>query len=296
MNGKGKTLPQRIDNRSILDRLHIRRMTRKEVPFTIDLAAGEGWNPGIHDGTCFYTTDPAGFFVGELDGELVGSISAVTYGDSFGFIGLFIVKSEFRGIGIGTRLWDEGMAYLTEHNIGLDGVVAQQPYYKKHGFRTAYYNLRYEGVGGGIMPEGMVDISEVPFEELLAYDASMFPAPRLQFLKCWITQPEGAALAVIEDSHLAGYGVIRKCRIGHKIGPLFADNVHIAENLFTALKSHVPGELVFLDIPEVNPKAVALAKRHKLSVVFQTVRMYTKEEPQHISRNRIFGVTTFELG
>lgn len=289
-------MAQRIDNPYILDRLHIRRMRRKEVLFTIDLAAGEGWNPGIHDGTCFYATDPAGFFVAELDDELVGSISAVSYDDSFGFIGLYIVKPEFRGIGIGTRLWGEGMAYLTDHNIGLDGVVTQQPYYNRHGFRTAYHNLRYEGVGGGIMPEGVVDISEVPFEELLEYDAGIFPAHRPQFLKCWIEQPEGATLAVIEDSHLAGYGVIRKCQIGHKIGPLFADNEHIAENLFSALKSHVPGEPVFLDTPEVNSKAVALAERHKMSVVFRTVRMYTNEEPQHISRNRIFGVTTFELG
>jgi GNAT superfamily N-acetyltransferase len=271
-------------------------MTTKEVEFAIDLAAGEGWNPGIHDGACFYATDPAGFFVGVLDGELVGSISAVAYDDSFGFIGLYIVKQEFRGIGIGTRLWVEGMAYLTDRNIGLDGVVAQQPYYNKHGFRAAYHNLRYVGVGGGHMPEGLVDVSEVPFEELLEYDAGIFPAHRLQFLKCWIEQPEGAALAVLEDSHLAGYGVIRKCQIGHKIGPLFADTEHIAENLFTALKSHVPGEPVFLDTPEVNPKAVALAERHKMSVVFRTVRMYTKEEPQHIPRNRIFGVSTFELG
>ena len=271
-------------------------MTRKEVEFTIDLAAREGWNPGIHNGECFYATDPAGFFVCELAGELVGSISAVSYGNSFGFIGLFIVKPEFRGKGIGTRLWEEGMAHLTDHNIGLDGVVAQQQYYKRHGFRTAYHNLRYEGIGDGCMPKGVVDISEVPFEELLEYDASIFPVPRPHFLKCWIKQPpEGAALAVLEDDHLAGYGVIRKCRIGYKIGPLFADNEHIAENLFTALKSHVPGEHVFLDTPEVNPEAVALAKRHKMSVVFQTVRMYTKEEPQ-TSLTRIFGVTTFELG
>lgn len=33
------------------------------------------------------------------------------------------------------------MAYLTDHNIGLDSVVAQQPYYNRHGFRTAYHNL-----------------------------------------------------------------------------------------------------------------------------------------------------------
>jgi len=90
----------------------------------------------------YCATDPAGFFVAELEDELVGSISAVAYNDSFGFIGLYLVKPEFRGIGIGTRLWKAGMAYLTEHNIGLDGVVAQQSYYNRPGFRTVYQNLR----------------------------------------------------------------------------------------------------------------------------------------------------------
>ena len=288
-------MQQGTDDQAILDRLSIRRMTKDEVEFAIDLAAEEGWNPGIHDGRCFYATDPNGFFVGELDGEFVGSISAVAYNDSFGFIGLYIVKPEFRGKGIGTRLWEAGMAYLTDLNIGLDGVVAQQPYYKRHGFRTAYHNLRYEGVGGGIMSEGVVEISEVPYKEMLVYDAGIFPAARPQFLKCWIEQPEGIALAVIEDRRLAGYGVIRKCRTGYKIGPLFADTEHIAENLFAALKSHVPGEAIFLDTPEVNPAAVALAERHHMRVMFQTVRMYSREEP-HISRTRIFGVSTFELG
>ncbi|MGB7531567.1 MAG: GNAT family N-acetyltransferase [Halobacteriota archaeon] len=124
-------MQQGIDDQSILNRLRIRRMTEDEVAFAIDLAAEEGWNPGIHDGECFYAADPNGFFVGELDGELVGSISAVSSDDSFGFIGLYIVKPEFRGIGIGTRLWEVGRAYLTDHNIGLDGVVEQQPYYQR---------------------------------------------------------------------------------------------------------------------------------------------------------------------
>lgn len=284
-----------IDERSILDRVCIRRMTRDEVEFALDLAAGEGWNPGINDGECFFATDQNGFFVGELDGELVGSISAVSYGDSFGFMGLFIVRPAYRGKGIGTLLAEAGFAHMADRNIGLDGVVEQQPSYLRHGFRMAYRNLRYEGVGGGSMPDGVVDISEVPFEELLEYDTGMFPVPRLQFLRCWIDQPGAVALAVIDNDSLAGYGVIRQCRIGYKIGPLFADDEHIAETLFAALSSRVPGKTIFLDVPEVNLAAVELAERHHMNVVFETARMYSKKEPI-ISLNRIFGVTTFELG
>ena len=102
-------------------------------------------------------------------------------------------------------------------------------------------------------------------------------------------------MAVVKDDGPAGYGVIRKCRSGYKIGPLFADNTQIAETLFTALTSNVPGEPVFLDTPEVNPAAVELAERHHMSVVFETARMYSKGEPA-LPMNCIFGVTSFELG
>ncbi|MCA9437546.1 MAG: GNAT family N-acetyltransferase, partial [Candidatus Omnitrophica bacterium] len=96
--------------------------------------------------------------------------------------------------------------------------------------------------------------------------------------------------------HLSGYGVIRKCRSGHKVGPLFADNPNVAETLFLALKSFASEEdPVYLDTPEINPEAVALAERHNMTVVFETARMYTGDSPD-IDLNGIFGVTTFELG
>ena len=41
-------------------------MRREEVAFAIDLAAREGWNPGLHDAECFFAADPDGFLIGEL--------------------------------------------------------------------------------------------------------------------------------------------------------------------------------------------------------------------------------------
>ena len=52
---------------------------------------------------------------------------------------------------------------------------------------------------------------------------------------------------------------------------------------------------MFLDIPEPNPAARALAVRHGLAPVFETARMYRGPDPQ-LPLPRIFGVTTLELG
>ena len=69
------------------NRCTIRRMTRREVDIAIDWAAAEGWNPGLYDADCFYAADPKGFFIGLLGDEPVATISAVKYGNAFGFVG-----------------------------------------------------------------------------------------------------------------------------------------------------------------------------------------------------------------
>ena len=273
----------------------VRNMTRKEVDLAIEWAAQEGWNPGVHDADCFYATDPGGFFVGLLNEEPISCISAVAYDGGFGFLGFYIVKPGHRGRGFGLQTWQKGLAYLGRRNVGLDGVVAQQDNYKKSGFKLAYRNIRYEGIGGGTAMPGVVDLAKIPFEDLVAYDRRLFPVQRPQFLRRWISQPERLALGVLKNGQLAGYGVIRACRKGFKIGPLFANDAEIAENLLQTLSSHVSGQPVYLDIPEVNPAARALVERHSMKMVFETARMYTGTPPQ-LPIEKIFGVTTFELG
>ncbi|MCZ7401320.1 MAG: GNAT family N-acetyltransferase [Candidatus Methanoperedens sp.] len=273
----------------------IRTMQRDDVDSALDRAAKEGWNPGIHDADRFYYTDPRGFFIGEIDGEPIGCIAAVAYNESFGFIGLYIVKPGFRGKGYGIALWKSGMNHLGNRTIGLDGVIDQQENYKKSGFRLAYHNIRYEGIGEGSVSQGVVDLTGIPFEELVAYDSQLFSVPRPQFLKRWINQPEGAALGFLKRGKLAGYGVIRACHEGFKIGPLFADEEQIAEDLFNSLTGKNTGETVFLDTPEANPAAIALAKRHGMTMVFETARMYNKKA-HPLPLHRIFGVTSLELG
>jgi hypothetical protein len=123
----------------------------------------------------------------------------------------------------------------------------------------------------------------------------MFPAPRASFLKEWIKQPDSFAYAKLEAKQLRGYGVIRKCRKGYKIGPLFADDRPTAEKIFQALKASVPEETIYLDVPEPNKNAMEIAEKYGMTMVFKTIRMYNQEEPD-IRLEGVYGVTSFELG
>lgn len=276
----------------------IRTMSRDEIHIAIDWAASEGWNPGLYDADCFYAADPEGFLVGELNNEPVATISAVKYGETFGFIGFYIVKPDYRGQGYGIEIWNAALERLSGRNVGLDGVVAQQSNYKKSGFELAYRNIRYEGMSGGEPAKNpeIIKLSELPFDVVEAYDQPFFPDNRTRFLKSWLNQPESIALGIMRKGKLSGYGMIRACRSGYKIGPLFADSPELAESLFTSLKAGVePGKPIYLDVPEMNRDAVALAENHKMKLVFETARMYTGVFPD-LPLNRLFGVTSFELG
>jgi len=273
-------------------------MTRAEVDLAVDWAALEGWNPGLHDADCFYEADPNGFFIGLLNNQPIGCISALSYRESYGFIGFYIVKPNYRNRGFGIRLWHRAMEHLSGRNIGLDGVLAQQDNYKKSGFQLAHRNIRYEwrSTRNQKVGQGITELSKVPTEDLVMYDAKLFGNRRDSFLKCWISRPGTIGLGFVRGDKLQGYGVLRRCRNGFKIGPLFADGADLAETLFLALTADLPADTpTFLDVPEVNPKAVRMAERSGMTKVFETARMYTQQWPD-VPLHQWFGVTTFELG
>lgn len=270
-------------------------MRPDEVPLALDWAAAEGWNPGLADAACFAAAAPEPFLLGELAGAPAAMLSVVNYDERFSFLGFYIVRPDLRGRGLGLRIWQAGMARAKPRAIGLDGVVAQQDNYRKSGFALAYKNIRYGGEVGpfGAAP-GVVPLSEVPFDVIARDDATVFPAARSAFLRTWIAAPGHVARALIRDGRLAAWGVIRPCRAGRKIGPLIADDRDAAEALLAALVGPAGGP-VFLDVPQPNGPAAALAAAHGLAPVFETARMYCGAI-RPVALERVYGVTTFELG
>lgn len=279
--------------------LTLRNLTSaEELALPLDWAAREGWNPGLADGPAFFAADAQGFFLASLDGRPVGSASAVLYSQDYAFGGLFMVEPDLRGRGIGRALVEVAMARVGNRIAGLDGVVAQQDNYRAMGFELAFKSARYQAQGGGADPGGVVDLAErweQVLAQVIALDALCFPAPREAFLRQWLRYPGGAALGVVQDPELTAYGLLRPCRVGHKIVPLFATNPAAAERLFQAFLHRAGSGPVFIDTPQNNPEAVALVKRHGLEPVFECGRMYMNGQPPWQPR-LVYGLTTFELG
>ncbi|MCG6154816.1 GNAT family N-acetyltransferase [Rubinisphaera margarita] len=281
----------------------IRPMTSGEVQQLVQWADAEGWNPGRNDADCFWQLDPDGFLALVEDNELIGGGAIIRYSDTFGFMGLFIVRETHRGQGHGSKLWfarrDQLLSRLgPKACIGLDGVDAMVPFYAKGGFEPFTRHRRYELSDSSAdfqQSSQIVELTTVDFDKITAFDRDCFPAPRDHFLNAWITQPEAIALGFLDHSTLRGFGVMRPCVHGWKIGPLYADSHEIANELFAAFQLHRHGGPIYLDVPENNPIAIDLCGTYDMKEVFGCVRMYYGNPPE-LDSLKIFGITTLEVG
>ncbi len=178
----------------------IRNMTSDELVLAVKWAEIEGWNPGLNDAEIFYQADPNGFFVGELDAEVVAVGSAVNYDEEFAFCGLYIVAPQHRGKGYGLALTKHRLAYCGERNVGIDGVLENVEIYQRIGYVAFYQNFRYQKTATfNTQPIDAISVLEKgasaeELDALYAYDRQCFPATRPAFLTAWMAQVQGLTL------------------------------------------------------------------------------------------------------
>lgn len=285
------------------DTVVIRRASLTEFSTVVEWAAEEGWNPGLDDLEAFYSTDPDGFLMGWINGEPVSSISVVRYGEDFGFLGFYIVSPKHRGKGVGIATWNAGMKHLEGRSVALDGVVEQQENYQKSGFEYISRNIRYSGVP--ILPISNTpkfevrEIQDEDFAQIFLLDQQCFSADRRNFIQDWCLPSQSKtrhSLVAINDDEIIGFGTIRKCREGHKIGPLFSQSVDAANILFSTLvQTTDTRSSITIDVPQSNPNAVRTAEAAGMKPAFETARMVRGIAPAN-NWNCVYGITTFELG
>lgn len=281
----------------------IRRMTFEELTQQIQWAKQEGWEPGGSDPELFWNLDPDGFLAMEQENQFIGGGAIIRHSEQYGFMGLFIVDQKYRGQGLGTKLWyarrDQLLERLApEGCIGLDGVYEMVPFYEKGGFRqeTTHRRFRLDLPSSAAQKQDSIcELSSIDWSKVIELDRQCFPASRESFLKQWVSQPTAIAYGCVSNGTLHGYGVMRACPSGWRVAPLFAESYEAANALFLAFQTHQAGKPLFLDVPDDNPHAQKLCREYGMEESFGCVRMYYGNSPS-FDRQKVFGVTTFEVG
>ncbi len=271
-----------------------------EVSTLWEWARDEGWNPGVHDLSLVWELQPEAFLALRDATGLAGGGTIFSYGTTFGFMGLFIVRKELRQQGLGAALWHARRDTLAARldpgaTIGMDGVTAMTAFYARGGFSSQYQSLRFAGRATGRRDPALVDLNAVGLDALIDFDRAYVAADRSAFLTQWLTQP-GVQIAVATDTAgVTGFGAIRPCHEGVKIGPLHAHTSDVAERILDQLLAQADGEQVQIDIPAPNRAGCARVRARGLIDTFGCTRMYRGPVPQ-LPLAQIFGVTSFEFG
>lgn len=269
-----------------------RQMTEHELWGILDWAAVEGWNPGHDDAQAFFLADPAGFFVAIVEDRPVAAISVVNHSDDFAFLGLYLCKKEFRGLGLAYGLWQHALQHAEHRVVGLDGVPDQQENYRKSGFVLSGQTYRYSGVLPGRATD-LRPVAKTDFDKIIMLDAAASGYAKPAFLTHWLTDtPTRSSFVMSEPEN--GFATIRKCRTGHKIGPLVASSVGIAQALILGAIHAADARDVVIDVPDDCPELVSFCESSRLSVSFNTARMYRGVPPRSGSAMRT--IATLELG
>lgn len=145
------------------------------------------------------------------NGNPIATISVVKYGEAFGFLGLYIVRPEFLGMGYGLEIWTAGLNSLGDrkHRPGWRCRPAGQLHEVRIQVGAPEHALRGTQRWGGHGMRGHRGLVLVSLPGHRCLRPCFFPEARSAFLRRWIGQPGAHALGIRSGGELAGYGVIR---------------------------------------------------------------------------------------
>jgi hypothetical protein len=261
--------------------IQVREMRGAEVEMVLEWASNAGRHARADLGDMWRAVDSGGLLLGAVDGEPAGAVAALRYSRSFGFIGLHVVRRGYEDSGVGQALWRAGMKRLQGRCVGVDADPAQRHECARYGFSLSHRIMRYQGLSGSARAVApVVALKKIGLGKVKKYDTDVFPAARMGLLRHWMGRGGNTALGIEVNGACHGYGIIGEGERGWHIGPVYATSPEVAETLLVGLKGSAPqGTTVYLDVPEVNPPAVAVAKRLGLRKDGEKCRMYAGGRP-----------------
>src|SRR5882757_5241247 len=165
----------------------LRNMTVEDIPAGLRLCRASGWNQLESDWRVFLNWNPPACRVVERDGNIIGTIAALRYGDFFSWLSMVLVEPSERGAGIGTHLLQEGLAILGEDRVRLDATPLGRPIYARNGFVDEYPLSRMTATvhAANFVPASANarPMREEDLAQVFLYDREVFGADRSRLLR-----------------------------------------------------------------------------------------------------------------
>jgi len=257
--------------------LKIRQMTVADHDQVTDWCNIEGWNLSRSNIEAYFESDPESYFVGEIDGKVVCSVSATRFGEC-ATMDLYLVDPVHRGKGYGWAIFSHALNHLKDVKyVGLHSVPEQVATYEKSGFKLFERIPRMSRIAER-MPssDNLVDLRKIPIEKLEEYDRPYFGSSRLNFLKAILAKEDTLALGYLKDGELRGYGMLRKQNVGYRISPMVVEDSKIAEDIINGLQSLVVGEEVSMDVYEKSKEVLQILEDQKWNHIFDFYKMFLR--------------------
>ena len=243
----------------------------------------EGWNIGLYDSDAYYMIDPLGHYIATAK-ERIASLSLIKHSPTFFTLGPFIVHKSYRGQGIGKELWNVAMTRMNQEHpdalITLYAVSAQRERYKNENFVPIMTIQRWYIRSTPSIPSILSKCTPLTTKLIPAisqYNRNHDIANRELLFKKLLITPEANGLVFMDDNLIKGFGFIRRCIRGFRIGALIADTPDIAQSIITELLVLAQGESVFIDVPECNPYGIACMEAvHAIRAVEEDTIMMVK--------------------
>jgi GNAT superfamily N-acetyltransferase len=254
---------------------HLRVMIAADIPAGMRLKEIAGWNQTQGDWKRFLHASPAGCFVAESDGRVVGTAATIAYEGRFAWIGMVLVDPVARSQGVGTKLLEKTIEYLDGCGVPsmkLDATPQGKPLYEKLGFVSEYeierWQLQHAPLPGAV-PEG----NPGELADVLQLDRDIFGADRGELLRSVAQEAPAFALQTRRDGRLTGYAFGRKGSRADHLGPWVAQDEISARRILDDFLRRSCQPMVFVDGMRRNPWALDLLRDHGFEFARPLTRM-----------------------
>jgi ribosomal protein S18 acetylase RimI-like enzyme len=268
-------------------------MSIRDLDFVLSQTVREGWSSCRDDFEELIKHDSTGSFVGEINGEPIGMVCSVNYGE-IGFIGNLIVENKFRGHNYGRLLMEYAMKYLLNKgtmSIFLDAVPKAITLYEQLGFRKIAKSLRLESSFIGESPQNTRPMSDEDLKKVVSLDSLHFGDKRENFLQMRYSKHPELSFVLDDDDELLGYIMGSYSGQTLRVGPWVMHNHSPnSNNLLLALAEASSTNLMKIGVLETNKDTLAILKKYGFKEMSFSWRMLYGKDTDATQSNHLYAI------